>query len=129
MRYVAGDIFCSTLNGPYLRGLSFLEGVLMWRLRAYNHTLSPEAKDRGRSSGLMHLCKAFCASVLDSCRSLSCACASGTASSGVVSDAVGLTLMINSSGVYLVCSCFQELCANSAIGRNVLQLFWRLRTN
>jgi hypothetical protein len=44
---VTGDT-CSMIGyGPYLRGLSFLEGVLILRLRASNHTLLPGTKDLG----------------------------------------------------------------------------------
>src|SRR6202789_3867776 len=111
--------------GPYLRGLSFLEGVLILRLRASNHTLLPGTKDLGGLRGLMCLCNAFCASCLDSCNCLRRSCAAGTESSGVLIDAVGLIPMISSCGVCFVYSCcFHELCANSATGRRVLQLFF-----
>jgi hypothetical protein len=43
-RYVTGEICPKTLNGPYLWGLSFLEGILMCRLHASNHTLLPGTK-------------------------------------------------------------------------------------
>jgi hypothetical protein len=124
-----GDTCPMIEYGPYLRGLSFLEGVLILRLRASNHTLLPGTKDLGGLRGLMHLCNAFCASVLDSCNCLRCSYAAGTESSGVLIDAVGLIPMISSCGVCFVYSCFHELCANSATGRRVLQLFCLPMTN
>src|ERR1700679_3378685 len=87
--------------GPYLRGLSFLEGVLILRLRASNHTLLSGTKDLGGLRGLMRLCNAFCASFLDSCNCLRRSCAAGTESSGVLIDAVGL-LPIGSFKVALI---------------------------
>jgi hypothetical protein len=99
MQYATGDICCNTSNGPYLRGLNFLEGVLIFKFCASSHTLLSGTKVRGSVYGLMRLCKAFCASALDSCNSLSHSCTAGTESSGMVSDAVGLRPMINSCGV------------------------------
>ena len=121
--YIIGDISFRIINGPYLQGLSFLEGVLTLRLCASSHTLSPVTKDLGEISGLMWHCKAFCASDLDSSNCLRHSCTAGTESFGVVINAMGFILMISSCGVCLVCSCFYELCANSAMGRRVLQLF------
>jgi hypothetical protein len=99
MRYATGDICCNISNGPYLQGLSFLEGVLIFRLCASSHILLPGTKVHGSVYGLIHLCNTFCASVWDSCNFLSRSCIAGTESSGIVSDAVGLIPMINSCGV------------------------------
>ena len=66
MRYVTGDICFMTSYGPYLRGLSFLERVLIGRLRASNHTLLPGTNVLGGLSGFMRRDRAFCASVLAS---------------------------------------------------------------
>ena len=129
MQYVTGVTCCNILNGPSLWGLSFLEGLLVFRLRASNHTLSSETKKHVGISGLMCLSKAFCASALDCISSLRRSYIAGTGSSGIVSDAVGLMPMINSCGVCFMCLCFQELCANSVIGNIVLQLFCWPETN
>ena len=72
MQNVTSDICCIILNGPYLRGLSFLKGVLIFRLCASNRTLSPGAKVLDGLIGLMCLCKAFCASARDSFNIRSC---------------------------------------------------------
>ena len=96
-------------KGPYLLGLSFLERVLIRRLRASNHTLLPGTNVLGVCSGLIRRCSAFCASDLASRSVLRRSCAAGTASLGVVIDAEGLTPVISSCGVYLVVSCFHEL--------------------
>ena len=77
----------------------------------------------------MRFCNACCASDLAINSWLSRSCAAGTASSGVLIDAVGLIPKINSCGECLVVSCFHELCANSAIGKSLLQLFCRPVTN
>jgi hypothetical protein len=99
MRYATGDIYCNTVNGLYLQGLSFLEGILIFRFCASSHTLLPGTKVCGGVYSLMCLCKAFCASALDSCNSLSHSCTAGIESSGIVSDVVGLRPMINSCEV------------------------------
>jgi hypothetical protein len=93
---VTGDICFRTRYGPYLRGLSFLEGVLTLRLCASNHTLSLMTKDLGKFSGLMRLCNAFCALDLDSCTCFNHSCAAGTESSGVSIDAMRLIPVISS---------------------------------
>jgi hypothetical protein len=62
----------------------------MCRLHASNHTLLSGTKVCEGVSGLMHLCKAFYASVLDFCSFLRHSCAAGTLSSGVVINAVEL---------------------------------------
>ena len=59
MQYETGLICLITSNGPYLCGLNFFEGVLIFKFRASNHTLSPETKERGGLRGLMRHCKAF----------------------------------------------------------------------
>ena len=120
---MTGDTCLVIGYGPYLRGLSFFEGALIFKFCASNHTLSPMAKDLGKVSGLMCHCNAFCASDLDSCNCLRCSCAAGTESSGVVIDAERFVPVISLCGVCFVCSCFQELCANSTMGRRALQLF------
>src|SRR6266436_7215777 len=119
-RYVTGDICFMISYGLYLLGVSALEfeGALILKLRPSNHTLLPGTKVLGTLSGLMRFCNTFCASNLALSNWLSRSCAAGTASSGVLIDAVGFMPMINSCGEYLVFSCFHELCANSAIGRS-----------
>src|SRR6266567_1400313 len=101
----------------------------MLRLCTSNHTLSLMTKDLSNWSGLMCFCKAFCASDLVLINCLRCSCAVGTESSGVLIDAVGFMPMISSCGMCFVCSCFHELCANSTIGRRVLQFFCHPMTN
>ena len=102
---------------------------MIFRLRASNHTLSPMTKDLGKVSGLMRLCNAFCASDLAPCSCVRRSCAAGTESPGSVIDADGFVPVMSSCGVCFVCSCFQELCANSATGRRALQLFCHPMTN
>ena len=77
MQLATGDIFCRTLNGPYLQGLSFLKGVLIFKLCTSNHTLSLGAKAFDGLIGLMHLYKAFCASDCGSFNIRSCFCTAG----------------------------------------------------
>jgi hypothetical protein len=115
-------------KGPILWGLSFFEGVLIFRFRASIHTLSSDLKVQGTISGLMCFWSAFWVSPLALIRFLIRSWVAGTGSSGISIVIVGFVPMISSCGLYLVCSCFQELCVKMAIGKRVLQLFCRSLT-
>jgi hypothetical protein len=84
-----GDTCSVTGYSPYLWGLSFLKGVLILKLHAFNYNLLLKTKNL---SGLRGLCNAFCALDIDSCNCLGCSCAAGTESSRVLIDAVRAVL-------------------------------------
>src|SRR6266702_409214 len=118
-------------KGPCLLGASLAVGWLVWRWRPSSHTRSPSSY-LGVSLCLTHDCCALIISSWACClailnwSSLNTTCGIGDGLS--VQSACGLNPYSTKKGDSPVVSFGQLLCANSARGRYVCQLFCRSLT-
>src|SRR6202012_1001192 len=120
-----GDKTFPILNGPYLFGASLIDGRSIRKLRPSSHTRSPVLYLCSGSFPFVHffcaLIMSLCASSLAFFQSLSRRDTVGIEDVTSKISARGLYPIRTSNGDFPVVSFFQELCANSARGKEWCQ--------
>jgi hypothetical protein len=110
------------LKGPYLLGANFCDGVLRGRLFPSSQTCCPSVYCICGSL-VQYLLRSACAVCMCAC----CSSISHSTASGDLASSLDCILICelmpkrSSCGVHLVTLCGQELCANLAKGRYLVQ--------